>query len=68
MELSRILLAIAVYLGKPPCATSSLVLTVPVIRLVRSRFSSNNTGSTMSHGKVIEVDKYVLVSPPADRH
>ncbi|PWY93965.1 thioredoxin-domain-containing protein [Aspergillus sclerotioniger CBS 115572] len=45
MELSRILLAIAVYL---------------VIRLVRSHFSSNNTGSTMSHGKVIEVDNPVI--------
>ncbi|RAK96033.1 thioredoxin family protein [Aspergillus ibericus CBS 121593] len=45
MELSRILLAIAVYL---------------VIRLVRSRLSSNNTGSTMSHGKVIEVDNPVI--------
>ncbi|PYI00773.1 Aldedh-domain-containing protein [Aspergillus sclerotiicarbonarius CBS 121057] len=45
MELSRILLAIAVYL---------------VIRLVRSRLSNNTTGSTMSHGKVIEVDNPVI--------
>ncbi|GLB08573.1 hypothetical protein AtubIFM57258_004470 [Aspergillus tubingensis] len=47
MELSRIILAIVVYF---------------VLRFIRTRFFGNNntTGSTMSHGKVIEVDNPVI--------